>query len=92
MVMIIIGKVRGNAKVACLTKDHDSYLKNVEMEGSFCQNLQVTRIVHEHLSDKDISGLKANVGDFTLKLCQIELHHQHASLFVGEMSGVLFEF
>ena len=62
------------------------------MEGSFDENLQVTRIVHEHLSDKDISGLKANVGDFTLKLCQIELHHRHAPLIVGEMSGVILEF
>ena len=65
--IIIIGKVRGNANVVSLTKDHESHLKNVVMEGSFDQNLQVLRIVHESLSDKAISGLKANVGDFTLK-------------------------
>ena len=54
-------------KVDFLTNDHESDLKNVEMERSFDQNLQVLRIVHEYLSGKAVSGLKANLGDFTLK-------------------------
>ena len=51
----------------------------------------MTRIVHEHLFDKDMLGLKANIDDFTLKLCQIELDDCHASLIIGDISGVILD-
>ena len=76
---IIIGKGGVNAKAISRTsgakiyiKDHESdvTLKNVEMEGSFDQIQEASRMVRELLSDKDITRLKANGGDFKSKLCE----------------------
>lgn len=76
---IIIGKGGVNAKAISRTsgakiyiKDHESdvTLKNVEMEGSFDQIQEASRMVRELLSDKDISRLKANGGEFKSKLCE----------------------